>query len=724
MEISSEVISISKIRDGLFIGDMRAGINLDLLMQFKISHLINATGMQLPYSFESIGIKYLTIEWAENPLKDKTVITDKIVSDIISFIDDSHVNGEGLLGFSFNGKNRICVVIILYLMSKFHWPLKKCFEYVKKKKEDMEINAYYRNKLAEYEKKLLNNNDIQLVKPNVYWNKDDLKDRDELLMRNTYRNEVENYKNDNKKNLIDEIKTKIIRRVEWGDNKKLARQMVQPGLIHYNLDKDLFIKKDIEDITEHVHKKPLKSCIKHPNNSNVNTNSNGRRKKKTKIYLEADANTINNSNKNSVSKTSPLEVNTDEIITRRNNYNYENKNNYNISDKINVYDDYNSQFDKKQQNKGDEEDLKDEDNININDEENDRKLKNNDINKEIKENKKIIHNSKDIEFNIINMNSQKITTDDIKPILNNLLKIDPNLQTLKKYLKSTKKKTLINFSNTLPNNRINNINKVKPKIITNLNMNSINSANVNTNKNTNSISDSNNTPTINTISNNNDINSNSINLIPIKLNNNFDNQNNIIKTKIKEEKKSNGLYLLNLNVNIDNRKTFNIKNNIINNTNNPNEFKKKLNNFFMDAHGNNYFNSFNKIRNRRPNNSDTKDNHKLFSQNINYYLGKQNSHMNNEEEKKENKIIPNIILNRNSYSTSVNNQRNNNKNEKNKMFIRPAINIDKKNINNKIIKDFEMNNNLNANGFVRKESKYYLFIYNNYCLNYRYFTRY
>ena len=40
MEFKSEIISISKIRDGLFIGDMRAGINLDLLMQFKISHLI------------------------------------------------------------------------------------------------------------------------------------------------------------------------------------------------------------------------------------------------------------------------------------------------------------------------------------------------------------------------------------------------------------------------------------------------------------------------------------------------------------------------------------------------------------------------------------------------------------------------------------------------------------------------------------------------------------
>ena len=54
MELKSDIISISKIRDGLFIGDKRAGTNLDLLMQFKISHIINATGIPLPYSFESL----------------------------------------------------------------------------------------------------------------------------------------------------------------------------------------------------------------------------------------------------------------------------------------------------------------------------------------------------------------------------------------------------------------------------------------------------------------------------------------------------------------------------------------------------------------------------------------------------------------------------------------------------------------------------------------------
>ena len=139
MEISTEVISISKIRDGIFIGDMRAGINLDLLMQFKISHIINATGMQLPYTFESLGVKYLTIEWSENPQEDITLITNDIVTKIISFIDDSLTNGEGLYGFSFNGKNRICVVIILYLITKYNWSLKKCLEYVKKKKNKIWI---------------------------------------------------------------------------------------------------------------------------------------------------------------------------------------------------------------------------------------------------------------------------------------------------------------------------------------------------------------------------------------------------------------------------------------------------------------------------------------------------------------------------------------------------------------------------------------------------------
>ena len=750
MEISTEVISISKIRDGIFIGDMRAGINLDLLMQFKISHIINATGMKLPYTFESIGIKYLTIDWSENPKEEITLITSDIALNIISFIDDSLINGEGLFGFSFNGKNRICVVIIIYLMTKFMWPLKKCMEYVKKKKSDIDINTYYKNQLTEYEKKFFENDNTHIVQPKLFWNIENLKDKNELLMRNTYMNEVKNYNfnlehNNLEKNNLEENKIKNIRHVEWGDNKKYARQMIQPGLIHYNIDKDLFLKKNIEDITEHLHNKPLRSCIKNTSNININSNTSStirRKKKKTKIYLAADVNPMNNSNKNSVSNNinnSPTEECNDEILTLRSNQNNNDKNNNYKKHNKNNNEDKEDIKEKEINNTNENEDNKNKEkyssknnensenhivnNLFItstkiceNDSDDEIKLNNiinlaknkekneinnnyNDYNKENNNNynNKIIQNKKELGFNIINIETQKIANNNnIKPILNNLLKIDPNFETLKKYLKANKKKSFTNFSNTFPNFKINNTNNTK---------------------NINSNSDNNNSPTINTISNNNDnSNKNTVNLIPIQMNKNINNQNKTKKILKKEEKKNNGIYLLNFNLNIDNRTTLNIKNNIINNENKGNNigFKRKLNNFFMDSNGNSYFNSFNKFKNRRSNTSEGKDtinNHKYLSPKINYYLGKQDQYKITEDAKKENIMIPNIILNNNNYI--INNTRNNNKNDNTKIFMRQNINIDKNNINNMINnnKTILINNITNNSGLNRKESKYIIIIY-------------
>ena len=740
MEISTEVISISKIRDGIFIGDMRAGINLDLLMQFKISHIINATGMQLPYTFESLGVKYLTIEWSENPPEDTILITNDIVTKIISFIDDSLTNGEGLYGFSFNGKNRICVVIILYLMTKFMWPLKKCYEYIKKKKVDIDINTYYKNQLTEYEKKLFENNNNRIVEPKLFWNLDDLKDKNEVLMRNTYMNEVKNYKiNLEENNQKEENKKNIIRHVEWGDNKKYARQMAQPGLIHYNIDKDLFLKKDILDITDHIHKKPLRSCMKNTTNNNINSNTTStirRKKKNTKIYLAADAtNPTNSSNKNPSPNTnniniSPNEDNPEEIFTYRSNNNNnekkdikensKEKNNKNI--KINKnkenkkekysYENYtnndnhlvNNLFitsSKIGENDSDDDEIKLNNIIRI-----DRKLKENKENKNNNNNNIDNNKNKKADFDHKNLEPQKITNNDIKPILSNLLKIDPNLKTLKKYLKANKKKGIANtFSNF-----------------------KINITNSNTNSNINSTNENNSSPTINTISNNNDINSNreKINLIPIRMNNNSNSQNKTLKLKNKDDKTNKDIFLLNLNLNIDNRTTFNIKNNFINNGNNQNiGLGKKLNNFFMDSNGNTFFNSFNKFKNRRSNTSEKKDNinnHKYLSPNVNYYLAKQpNQNIRNEVDKKENTFIPNIILNKNSYS--INNPRNINQTDKTKIFMRPQINIDRNNINNMINnnKNILKNNVANLNGFNKKESKFILKIYN--LLFYSFFSK-
>ena len=81
-------------------------------------------------------------------------------------------------------------------------------------------------------------------------------------MKNTYMNEVQDYQL-RKNNFFEEkSRYRIIRHVEWGDNKKFARQMAQPGLVHYNIDKDLFLKTGIEDIDLRSKNKPPRSCIK------------------------------------------------------------------------------------------------------------------------------------------------------------------------------------------------------------------------------------------------------------------------------------------------------------------------------------------------------------------------------------------------------------------------------------------------------------------------------
>lgn len=66
MDYSSDVVNLTKIKDGFFLGDEATASNLDIIIQFKITHMINAAGQQIMNSWESIGIKYLTLNWSEN----------------------------------------------------------------------------------------------------------------------------------------------------------------------------------------------------------------------------------------------------------------------------------------------------------------------------------------------------------------------------------------------------------------------------------------------------------------------------------------------------------------------------------------------------------------------------------------------------------------------------------------------------------------------------------
>ena len=196
MEYTTEIINISKIKEGFFIGDKTAGTNLDVVIQFKISHMINTAGSQILNQFETIGIEYLSLNWQENSAQKLFDLKDEIPNKIVSFIDNGIENGEGVLAYSVKGENRNCILVIIYFMKKYNWSLKKCVEFLKSKRKNINIPEYFLGQLREYETRIKN----KISKE--WYNLNNIRDNEEYLIRNTYLNSLIK---ENKKIILDHM---------------------------------------------------------------------------------------------------------------------------------------------------------------------------------------------------------------------------------------------------------------------------------------------------------------------------------------------------------------------------------------------------------------------------------------------------------------------------------------------------------------------------------------
>ena len=266
MDLYSENVNIAKIRDGLFMGDIIAGTTLDIVFEFKISHMINTCSSQVPSQFQSIGVKYLNLAWPEHPSLNLPLIKDDLVNKIVNFIDGCLRNGDGLMIYSYKGQNRCCAVILIYLMKKYFWSLQKSKEYLLCKKQDMKLSKNILEHLIAYE------NHLHKIYPNklksTNWATTNLKDGEELLMANTYLNEVEISK---KKIFVQQIKKDKNKHIGWADDKNNNKNYDHDKkLVNYNIEDDLFLKKNVKDITCHLTRQELKSIIKKNNKENTN----------------------------------------------------------------------------------------------------------------------------------------------------------------------------------------------------------------------------------------------------------------------------------------------------------------------------------------------------------------------------------------------------------------------------------------------------------------------
>ena len=323
----TEVLNISKIKEGFYIGDKIAAISIEVVVQFKLTHMINASGNQIINQWETIGMKYLTLNWSENPNQILFDPNDEIADKILFFVDDSFINGEGLLAHSFKGQNRVCIVVLIYLMKKYKWSLKKSMEYLKSKKQDVDIPPFFLSQLIKFESRLIQRGELG---KDIPWSFENLKDPEEKLLRNTYMNGLNIINKSNKNDGYGNY-NKNSRHILWADSNPY--QQIPLSVI--DLDKDLFFKKNIRPIFPHMQKRALKPCIK--NKKNVFNNL-----KKDKINEEKNIRQNLNSNIiNNIIKKNLLNNNNNILISNSNknskkNLKDNNEENINIGNKPEV----------------------------------------------------------------------------------------------------------------------------------------------------------------------------------------------------------------------------------------------------------------------------------------------------------------------------------------------------------------------------------------------------
>ena len=557
----TEVINISKIKDGFFLGDKLAAISIDVIIQFKITHFINATGNQIMNQWESVGITYLTLNWSENERQILFDGKDEIAERIVQFIDNSFIEGEGLLAHSFKGQNRVCIVVLIYLMKKYKWSLNKSMDYLKSKKNDVDIVPYFYMQLIKFEERLKKrgelNNDIPW--PSTYL----LNDKEETLICNTYMNglpsEKDNFENNKNNN------GELVRHIIWNDENPCQKGPLEI----VDKEHDLFLEKDIKPVTSHQRILPTKKCIKNNGNRN-NMNNEGVNYNTFNNNLNIDKNNYNmmnnyikdnKENKNIGFNLTETCKNPEKISNQNNNANNQIKNIKN--NKFNNIQSYN---------------LGSLNSLNMNN------IKNYGV---IYDNNNNINNNKPINKNGINFNKENNNSNDFPQSNNqiigtntsiNMKKNNSQIQNNNKIKRSSSNKksennnNLSNSSQNFIHNKFNNNIHIGKSLINSMNdfIDKRNKINNNENINNNMINNDyiNRSPLIEDIYGNN--------FDYIKHNNNtFLSNNNYNNKNINNNKINKGSYAINYNNNnIHNGYNNIIKNKPLNNFN-PNLIKKR-----------------------------------------------------------------------------------------------------------------------------------------------------
>lgn len=303
-------------------------------------------------------------------------------------------------------------------MKKYKWSLTKSMQFLKSKKQDVDIPPFFYNQLVLFETRLLQRGEL---KNDIPWTVVDLNDPEEKLLRNTYVNGLPPDKN----NIINTLQINNLhnlgigqkqrnKNITWADMNILSKNNFK----NMGWENDLFLQKDPPPVTVHLSKKPLRSCIK-----GVKTDIKGYMSSTMTNLKRGDMNmNLNNQNNNNPENNL---INSNSETTLGKNLNF-GKNSQTYIPMPNMINNYNNNKNKN-------------DNFNIN----------------LDNNKNIINNNTNSINNVINSNIKNNNIQSINNLKANNTQVKNNIQNIQQNIIQNNNPNL----KYLTNNYINEPNK-------------------------------------------------------------------------------------------------------------------------------------------------------------------------------------------------------------------------------------------------------------------------
>ena len=140
--VKNIILDPTHIIDNIYLGNAYNASNANIINKYNIKSIINVTS-EIPNYYEK-DINYFNIEILDNRENN---FNKYQFDNVLKFIDTQNNN---ILIHCYMGSSRSATIVVLYLMYKYNYSLEDAIEYIRNKREIVNINSNFIKNIQDY----------------------------------------------------------------------------------------------------------------------------------------------------------------------------------------------------------------------------------------------------------------------------------------------------------------------------------------------------------------------------------------------------------------------------------------------------------------------------------------------------------------------------------------------------------------------------------------------